>query len=150
MSNSNRYMGHLNIMMGIQATDWLFTYGSLSYSSRRTTTVWQQSHSQDNVYVNNESCSLFFQNHFKSQIYIEIVRVDNFVFIVWLHALQRVTFHSCPFIRISRCESWVMHSMLSVYQGLLHAIHSEHVIWNCAWTSTKFVIGSYVSHGLKQ
>ena len=131
MSNLNTYMGRLNIMMAIHATDWLFTYDSLSYSSRRTTTVWQQSHIQENVYVNNESCSLFFQNLFKSHIYNEIVCVDTFVFIVWLHALQHVTFHSCPFIRIFGCESWVIHSMLSVYLGLLHAIHSEHVIWNC-------------------
>ena len=146
-------------MMGIQATDWLFTYGSLSYSSRRTTTVWQQSHSQDNVYVNNESCSLFFQNHFKSQIYIEIVRVDNFVFIVWLHALQRVTFHSCPFIRISRCESWVIHSMLSVYLGLLHAKTSFYelvptlIIRNMYGENVdknKCFLCSFVSHGLKQ
>ena len=142
LSNSNRYMGHLNIMIGIHATDGLFTYDSLSDSSRKTTTVWQQSHIKRTSMLKMRVVACFFKL-FNSQIYSEIVIVDNYMFIVTRITSRNFSF--CLFIRtcIPRSKSWVIHTIFPVYRlGLLHAKTSFNelvptLFWTCMvelWT----------------
>ena len=100
-------MGHLNIMIGMHAPDGLFTYDSY-----RTHQGEQQQYDNNPTFKRTSMLTMrvvaCFSYLFKSQIYNEIVIVDNYMFIVTRITSRNFSFCLC--IRIPRSKTWVIHT----------------------------------------